>query len=140
MAQIGLSLISVFLALVSTVPRTIERAFLGNDAAVLAELFSRDTPVFVSLPEPIAFSDIVTREQAYWVFERIFRSYPTIEFYPQTDRRPVFFRGGFIVKARWSFLDAATGNQHPLQVFLYLRPDRGSRPLWTIAEIKAEKI
>jgi hypothetical protein len=142
-SSLGCFLIALFYSLYSTVPGTIERAFLENDAGLLASLFSREAPFLVSLPEPITFSDIITDEQAFLVFEHIFLSNPTIEFFPDSRRAPVFRRGGFILKGRWSFIDRETKDQHPLQIFIRLRPNTESRsrkPLWLIAEIRAEKI
>jgi hypothetical protein len=141
--QLGFGLIAAFLSFYSTIPRTVERAFLENNPAVLAALFSRDAPLLISLPEPIAFSDMVTDEQAYWVFERLFRSFRTTEFFPESDRSPAFTRGSFIVKGRWALVDPATGSPWVLQVFLHIRPGASlhrKKPLWAITEIKAEKI
>jgi hypothetical protein len=141
--QLGFGLIAAFLSFYSTIPRTVERAFLENNPAVLAGLFSREAPLLVSLPEPIAFSDMVTDQQAYWVFERLFRSFRTTEFFPESERAPAFHRGGFILKARWAFVDPASGAPAVLQVFLHVRPGtttRRARPLWAVTEIKAEKI
>ena len=135
MVQLGFGLIAAFLSFYSTIPRTVERAFLENNPAVLAALFSRDAPLLISLPEPIAFSDMVTDEQAYWVFERLFFS--------ESDRSPSFTRGSFIIKGRWVLVDPATSAPWVLQVFLHVRPGTAPRrksPLWAVTEIKAEKI
>ncbi len=86
---------------------------------------------------------MVTDEQAYGVFERLFRSFPTIEFYPEPGRAPRFHRGGFILSCRWSFLDRSTRDQHPLQVFFHFRPATRPlrpKPLWAIVEIRAERL
>jgi hypothetical protein len=139
----GFGLIAAFLSFYSTIPRTVERAFLESNPAVLAALFSRDVPLLISLPEPIAFSDIVTDEQAYWVFERLFRSFRTTEFFPESERSPAFSDGGFIIKGRWSLVDPSTRAPWVLQVFLHIRPGTAAhrkKPLWAITEIKAEKI
>jgi hypothetical protein len=141
--QLGFGLIAAFLSFYSTIPRTVERAFLENNPAVLAALFSRDAPLLISLPEPIAFSDMVTDEQAYWVFERLFRSFRTTEFFSESDRSPSFTRGSFIIKGRWVLVDPATSAPWVLQVFLHVRPGtvpRRKSPLWAVTEIKAEKI
>jgi hypothetical protein len=141
-AQLGLGLIVAFQSFFSIVPRTIERAFLENDPSVLASLFSRDTPLLVSLPQPLVFSDMLTGEQAYWVFERIFRTYQTIEFFPEVDRVPVFSSGGFILKSRWSLKDPSSQTQWVLQVFWHIRPGTPAgrkKPLWAVTEIKAEE-
>ncbi len=143
MAQLGFGLIAAFLSFYSTIPRTVERAFLESNPAVLASLFSRDVPLLISLPEPIAFSDMVTNDQAYWVFERVFRTFRTTEFFPESDRAPVFARGGFIIKSRWSLIDPSTQSPWVLQVFLHIGPGaepHRKKPLWAITEIKAEKI
>jgi hypothetical protein len=142
-SSFGLGLLSFFLTIYSTVPRTIERAFLENDAGLLASLFSSESPLLISLPEPLSFSDLVNREQAVLVFQRIFRSYPTFEFYPESGAAPAFDRGGFILKVRWSFSSRTTGDQKPLQVFIRLKPESRpgrKKPLWAIVEIRAEGI
>jgi len=142
-APLGLFLISFFASLFSPVPGTIERAFLENDAGRLAELFAVQSPVLVSLPDPIAFSDQLSGVQAYYVFQRIFRARPTIEFFPETERPFAVQSAGVIFKARWSFVDKATQNQVGLQVFIFLKPEAPAgtgRFSWVIAEIKAERI
>ncbi|MDD8025727.1 MAG: hypothetical protein PHI34_04380 [Acidobacteriota bacterium] len=143
MSSLGLGLLSFFLSVYSTVPRTIEQAFLENDAGRLASLFSNESPLLISLPEPLSFSDLVSREQAALVFERIFRSYPTFEFYPESGSAPAFDRGGFILKVRWSFSSRSTSDQKPLRVFLRLKPETRpgrKKPLWAIVEIRAEPV
>ena len=143
MVQLGFGLIAAFLSFYSTIPRTVERAFLENNPAVLAGLFSKEAPLLISLPEPVAFSDMVTDEQAYWVFERLFRSFRTTEFFPESDRPPDFAQGSFIIKSRWALIDPSTSSPWVLQVFLHVRPGAAphrKRPLWAITEIKAEKI
>jgi hypothetical protein len=142
-SSLGLGLLSLFLTVYSTVPRTIEQAFLENDARRLASLFSSESPLLISLPAPLSFSDLVTREQAALVFERIFRGNPTLEFYPEPGRPPSFDRGGFILKVRWSFSRRSTGDQKPLQVFIRLKPETRpgrKKPLWAIVEIRAEQV
>jgi len=142
-SSLGFGLLSFFLTVYAAVPRTIERAFLENDAGRLAALFSVESPLLISLPAPLSFSDLVAREQAALVFERIFRSYPTLEFFPESGGVPAFDRGGFIIKARWSFSHRATGDQKPLRVFLRLKPERRmgrKKPLWAIVEIRAEGV
>jgi hypothetical protein len=142
-SSLGLCLISVFLSAYATVPRTIEQAFLENDSRRLAALFTSEAPLLISLPEPLSFSDLVSREQAALVFERIFRAYPTFEFYPEHGALPAFDRGGFILRVRWSFSSRQTGDQKPLQVFIRLRPETRpgrSSPLWAIVEIRAEQV
>ncbi len=143
MVQLGFGLIAAFLSFYSTIPRMVERAFLENNPAVLASLFSRDTPLLISLPEPMAFSDMVTDEQAYWVFERFFRFFRTTEFFTVSDHPPVFANGCFIIKSRWALIDPSTSAPWVLQVFIYIRPGASAhrkKPLWAITEIKAEKI
>ncbi|MGD0782316.1 MAG: hypothetical protein ABSA30_05600 [Candidatus Aminicenantales bacterium] len=143
MVQLGFGLIAAFLSFYSTIPRTVERAFLENNPAVLASLFSKDSPLLISLPEPMAFSDMVTDEQAYWVFERFFRSFRTTEFFSVSDHPPLFANGSFIMKSRWALIDPSTSEPWVLQVFLFIRPGAAphrKNPLWAITEIKAEKI
>jgi len=73
----GIVLFSGLLAVLPPVTKDIQRAWLRNSASELLNIFSRTAALNVSLPEPILFSDQVSHEQAYFLFERIFSTYKT---------------------------------------------------------------
>lgn len=94
----------------------------------------------------MVFSDRVSDEQARLLFERFFATYRTVEFF--LDGRPTMIPGDTtrIYKARWSFRNVRTDTAHVFDVFIRLRPERPppeprrkDRPLWRIAEIRADK-
>jgi hypothetical protein len=141
----------LFASLLTFLPpavRDIERSFLAGDSGVLSRYFSADVALNVSFPDPIGFSDEVSRDQALFLFEDIFAGYKTFEFAPEGRITSLPGRPGGILKARWSFRDVKNGNPHLFLVFFYLFPDpreRGPRdpastPGWKIAEIKAERL
>jgi len=139
--QLGFGLVSLLLSLTAAVPDQIERAFLRNDPQLLYSLLPRGEAIGISFPAPISFSDELSGEQAFFLFQKIFRTHTTFEFFPETDPLRPAREGRYIFKARWSFLDKA-GNQSVLQIFFLIRPRRGAdRPAdyWEIAEIKAER-
>ncbi len=143
MSPLALGILSLVLTFYANVPSTIERAFLDNDAGRLATLFSAETPLLISLPEPLSFSDLVARDQAERVFERIFRSYPALEFFLESGPPPAFEGGGFLIRARWSIKHRTTGDLKPFRIFLRLKPERRAgraRPPWAIVEIRAEAV
>ena len=124
-------LISSFLAFVPSVTRDIGVACSENDARALAALFSPTAGLHVSLPDPISFSDRLSREQAYFLFERIFAVHRTFEFVPERELTVVPGRPGFIFKARWSFRDTRNDNPYLFRVFFNISPrpaPRARRP------------
>ncbi len=142
-------LISSLLAFAPSVTRDIGAACAANDAGALTRLFSSAAGLHVSLPEPIAFSDRVSREQAYFLFERVFTSHKTFEFVPERDLTLVGGKPGFIFKARWSFRDTRNDNPYLFRVFFHIVPRPASpaggapsspRAVWEIVEIKAERL
>ena len=141
MFQLGFGLVSLLLSLTAAVPDQIERAFLRNDPQLLYSLLPRGEAIAISFPAPISFSDELSGEQAFFLFQKIFRTYTTFEFYTETSLLRPARQGRYIFKARWSFLDKA-GSQSVLQIFFLIRP-RGGTPrsadYWEIAEIKAER-
>jgi hypothetical protein len=140
--QLGVGLVALFLSLTAGVSDRIEAAFLRNDPGLLSALFPREEAIAVSFPAPLSFSDELSAAQAHFLFQKIFRTYSTFEFYPEeivptSGAGP----GRFIFKARWSFLDKA-GYKPMFHIFFLIRVRRGAaRPgdMWEIAEIKAEK-
>ncbi len=150
MLQVGASLFSIVVSLVSITSQDIERAFLQNSARRLQALVGPDIRLTVYLPDPLSFSDQVSPEQAFFIFQRIFRRYVTREFLIE----PGFYQaepgGPLVVKARWSFADAANNDRFVLRVFFLLDRDKPrpaakpglvrAGPAWKIIEIKAEKI
>ncbi|MBC8357782.1 MAG: hypothetical protein ISS41_03695 [Candidatus Aminicenantes bacterium] len=156
MAHLNILLLTVFLPLLSTTTQNIEKAFLQNNPKILYSLFSSESAVNISLPEPISFSDQVSNQQAYFLFRKIFSSFTTFEFYSETEL-PLFpEEKSFIFKARWSFKDDKNNNQHVIHIFFYLtketiqknrnspfqlsQKNKETKNTWKIIEIKAEKI
>ncbi len=141
MSQVGALLLGFFLSFPSSFTADLEKAFLQNDARVLLDLLPAGQPVSVALPEPISFSDQITREQAYFLFRDIFRAYTTFEFFPEPNVFASPEGGRIIFKARWSFFDAAE-KQFVFEAYFYLRsrPDGRGGALWEITEIKADRL
>lgn len=142
MSQLSLCILSLFLSLISSVTKDIEKSFLQNNSQLLYSLCSAGHQINISLPEPISFSDEVSREQAYFLFKQIFRSYATSEFFPETGAPPSLARGIYIFKASWSFT-GRNRNLSRLRIYFYIRSEPGpSKPggIWKITEIKAERL
>lgn len=141
-------LISSLLAFVPFVTRDIGQAYAGNSPGALSRLFSPTAGLHVALPDPIAFSDRLSCEQAYFLFERIFAVHRTYEFVPERDLTLIPGKPGFIFKARWSFRDTRNDNPYLFRLFFYIRPrpgagaDRSPSPGagWEVVEIKAERL
>lgn len=141
-------LIASLLAFAPAVTRDIAEAWAANDVEAVTGLLSPAAGLHVSLPDPIAFSDRVSREQARFLFERIFAVHGTYEFVAEPDLTVVPGKPGFIFKARWSFRDRRNGNPYLFRLFFYVSPRPGpgaegpaSPPAgWAIFEIKAERL
>jgi len=129
-----------------TAPPTsnIEQAFLQNKPKLLYSYFPKNTKISLSLPEPIAFSDLLSNQQAFFLFKKIFASFPSLEFY--SVNTPLFFDDNrCIYQARWSVQNKRNNNQYGFHIFFYMdkvvdMSDSNSREIWIISEIKAEKI
>lgn len=149
-------LLTLFSSLLSSTTQDIEKSFLQNNPKMLFQLFSSQSFINISLPEPITFSDQLTNQQAYFLFRKIFSSYLTFEFYSESQPPLLPDKEHFIFRARWSFRNKKNKNQYVFHIFFYLKNEktqksRGS-PLspvkkdknpkndWKITEIKAEKI
>ena len=141
MSQVGALLLSLFLSLPSSVTADIEKAFLQNDARWLLSRFPAGRPVSVALPEPISFSDQISREQAFFLFKKIFRTYSTFEFFPEADLFVPPSGDRAVFKARWSFLDE-NEKQFVFETYFYVRsrPDGRDGHVWEITEIKADRL
>jgi len=127
-----------------TATQNIERAFLQNNSKLLFELFSAQNPINISLPEPIYFSDQLSNQQAFFVFQDIFSSYSTFEFYSER-KSPASDKKNHILQARWSFRDKKNNDQYLFYIFFYLieetsKENKPSKSGWRITEIKAKKI
>lgn len=156
MPQVSVCLVSLFLSLFSAVTQNIERCFLQNNSQDFSHLLSRQNSIPISLPEPISFSDQISSQQAYFLFQRIFRTFKTFEFYPEEAPPRFPEKGVYIYKARWSFIHTKNNNQHVFQIFFYIKSEHfpGKRAgkatvlpesppiinFWKITEIKAEKL
>lgn len=142
MFELGLYLLSLVFSLSSSFTENIERSFLQNDPRFLFSLLGPGEPVHISLPPPISFSDEISPEQAFFLFQKIFRTYTTFEFFPDQGVVRAFEGGSFIFKARWSFLNR-NRNQYVFLIFFYVRARPGAsepRDLWKISEIRAEQL
>lgn len=136
--------LSLFSFSLPTTAQNIERAFLQNNPQLLFELLSAQNPINISLPEPMYFSDQLSNQQAYFVFQNIFSSYSTFEFYAE-KKPPSSAVDDYIYQARWSFRDKKNNDQYLFYIFFYLMKEssKGNDPSktgWRITEIKAKKI
>jgi hypothetical protein len=142
-SQLSLCILSVFLSLVSFVTKNTEKSFLQNNPRLLLSLLSTDTPINISFPEPISFSDEISGQQAYFLFKQIFQTYTTFEFFPEIGTPPSLEKGRFIFKASWSFYNKNL-NQVRFRIYFYVRAEPGpsskAGDSWKIAEIKAERL
>ena len=118
----GSYILAIFAALTFQITNStlnIEQAFLQNNPKILHSLFASDTQINISLPDPLSFSDQISDQQAFFLFKKIFSSYPAIEFYSVGP--PLFFkRESCIYKARWSFKNKRNNNQYGFHIFFYL--------------------
>ena len=144
MGNLAILLLSLFPILLPSTTQNVERAFLQNDARNLRSLFPPQSFINISLPEPISFSDQVSNQQAYFLFQKIFSSYTTFEFY--SENQPTSIEGNSaIIKTRWSFRDKKNRNQYVFQVFFYLTKHPSNEEgktddTWKITEIRAATI
>ncbi len=146
MSQLTIILTLIFSLLTpqsNTVFKKIERAFLQNNASQLYLLFPSGNHINLSFPEPISFSDQLTDQQAYFLFQKIFSNYPTFEFYSLSEERELQ-NDNTIFKSRWSFKDKNNNNQYVYHVFFLLKKSEKTgkkKPeKWKIIEIKAARI
>ena len=122
----------------------IEQAFLQNDPNLLYSYFPENTKISISLPEPITFSDLLSNQQAFFLFKKIFSSFSSLEFYSVDT--PLFFNENrCIYQARWSVKNKRNNNQYGFHIFFYMdkvedMSNTYSQNIWIISEIKAEKI
>jgi hypothetical protein len=140
-SQVGALLLSLFLSLPSSVTADIEKAFLQNDARWLLARLPAGRPVSVALPDPISFSDQISREQTFFLFKKIFRTYSTFEFFPETNLFLSPSGDRAVFKARWSFLDK-NEKQFVFETYFYVRSRADGRNglVWEITEIKADRL
>jgi hypothetical protein len=141
-SQLGAVLFSLFLSFNSSVTASIEKAFLQNNPGLLYPLLSTTQPIAISLPAPISFSDQLSAERAFFLFQRTFRTYTTFEFFPDTNVLGLPEKGRAIFQARWSFLNK-NKNQYVFQIFFFIRNQPSASRLgdvWRITEIKAERL
>lgn len=149
-------LLTILSPLLSETTQDIEKSFLQNNPKMLYELFSSNSFINISLPEPISFSDQLSNQQAYFLFRKIFSSYLTFEFYSESKSPLLPEKNYFIFKARWSFKNKKNNNQYVYHIFFFLtnekiqkseaslrsfsKKNNNFRNDWKIIEIKAEKI
>lgn len=130
----------IFLSLIS---RNIERAFLQNNATLLASLCPDSGIIQVALPEPIGFSDILSSGQIKIFFRQIFHLYPTFEFFIESPLPTFLLSDRWFIRARWSFFDKKNLQQQAFRIYFQIKQEKNfqKRDLeWKIIEIRAEKI
>lgn len=146
MTHLGPVLVAFILSLVSPAAREIDRTFLRGDADGLRNLIVPGSYLNVSFSSPVAFSDILSDEQAVLWFRKLFRTHRTLGFYPDV---PLLDRGSLIYKARW---EVETPDRRQLAydvLFLIrLRPSAVARQalprarrggFWLLLQIRAER-
>jgi hypothetical protein len=154
--SLGSFLISAILSFsLSITAKNIENSFLQNNSKKLYSLFSSTSHLNISFPEPISFSDQLSNQQAYFLFQQVFSTYSTFEFYSESNIPLYFEKESFIFKARWSFRNKKDNNLYVLHIFFYLmnegflknralsesskiKPEDISE-IWEITEIRAER-
>jgi len=146
---------AILSSFLSTTTKSIEKSFLQNNPKMLYPLFSATSHLSISFPEPISFSDQLSNQQAYFLFQKIFSTYTTFEFYSES-RLPLHLEKEiFIFKARWSFRNKKNNNQYVLYIFFYLmneslqksrdapnyprKKPESIKEIWKISEIRAER-
>jgi hypothetical protein len=144
-SQVGVFILSLILSLLSTPAKNIEKSFLQNNSRLLYEIFTPDSRMNISLPDPISFADQLSSQQTYFLFQELFSVYTTFEFYLESESPHFTEGGGVILKARWSFRNKKNANQYVFEVFIYLAMKdplrrRPGQTFWTISEIRAEKL
>ena len=141
MANLIISLVTTLSLLFTSTSQNIEQAFLQNSPKMLHSLFSKQSNINISLPQPISFSDQLSNQQAYFLFRRILSSYSTSGFF--SDQQPSSTsNNSFIIKARWSFKDRKN-KLYVFLVFFYFineptETKDGIIKQWKISEIRAE--
>ncbi len=145
MAQIATAVVSLLLSLLTTAAVDLESSFLQNRPDLLLKHLSSRSRLSLTLPEPVGFSDQLSAEQAYFLFQDILGRFLTQEFFPESGLPRELQGDIMILKARWAFRDRRTNNQHAFRLFFFFRlekpPPRTGRALpWKIVEIKAERI
>lgn len=138
----ALAALLIFASLqLSVSTQSIERAFLQNNPEYLYLYFPEDESIKLTFPEPIAFSDQISNQQAFFFFKKLFATYATLEFYPtRPGDSPDDIK--HIFKARWSFQDKRN-NQYVLHIFFYFIQKAATKAgdsSWKIVEIRAEKV
>lgn len=147
---IAFTILSSFL---STTTKAIENSFLQNSPKILHTLFSQTSHVNISFPEPISFSDQLSNQQAYFLFQKIFSTYTTFEFYSESNIPSFIEKDSYIFKARWSFRNKKNNDLFVFHIFFYLKkaefpkiralPNQAKtdslKEIWKITEIRAEK-
>ena len=134
----------------------VERSFLENRPDLLLAHLSPASRLSLSLPEPVAFSDQISAEQSYSLFQDILARFLTQEYFLESPLPTWLGKDRLILKARWSFQDKSTDDRHAFRLFLLFKLEKprlstGRRPAggrvsparsnpWKIIEIKAEKV
>ncbi|MDD8019821.1 MAG: hypothetical protein PHU81_01360 [Acidobacteriota bacterium] len=137
------SVVAFALAVLSQFNVSLERCFLQNNTALLPALISSNSPLLVTLPEPIQISDCFSSDQSYLVLKNILTSNSTIEFFIDPANQLVADRRGIIIQARWSFLNKDNGRKYLFWLYFYLTPEnqrqRNGTSKLIIKEIRAER-
>jgi len=154
--SLGSFFISAILSLsLSITAKNIENSFLQNNSKKLYSLFSSSSHLNISFPEPISFSDQLSNQQAYFLFQKVFSTYSTFEFYSESNLPSYPEKESFIFRARWSFRNKKDNNLYVLHIFFYILNERllksraspqssktnpeNINQIWKITEIRAER-
>lgn len=151
MSTLSVAWLSLVFALSSPAVQSLEKAFLLNDPAGLEDCLVPGGRTLIALPAPLSYSDELTTRQTVFLFEDIFATYETLEFFAEKSPVALGSGAGFILKARWSFRDRRSRDLHAFSVFFYFKPARpapdGPPPAgtaaaspWKIAAVKAVQI
>lgn len=123
MAILNALVLTFLLALPVPATPPIEKAFLQNSADALAAVLTARGDIPVSLPEPLSLADVLSPDQAYLVFRRVFATFKTTEFFVTPGLATLPGRPGGVLRARWSFRSERTGRTYPVRVFFFLSPE-----------------
>ena len=148
MAILNATVLTVLLSLPLPATPPIEKAFLQNSADALAEVLTSRGGIPVSLPEPLSLADVLSPDQAYLVFRRVFAIFKTTEFFVTPGLATLPGRPGGILRARWSFRSEKTGRTIPVRIFFYLSPEppgtgagpTDGRGVLRVVEIRGERL
>lgn len=122
MSTLSVAWLSFVFALSSPAVHNVEKAFLQNDPGFLEDCLVPGGRTLIALPAPLSYSDQLTSRQTVFLFQDIFATFETLEFFPEKSPVALGSEAGFILKARWSFRDRRSRDLHVLRLFFYFKP------------------